>query len=148
MPLNTFPVPKQDKRFFPGNSFGIDSVLFSAITNTVNNQTQTGVALTDAANIATDTFLGTNFYVTLAGNRNMSAPTNAVAWKIIRYFITQDAIGTRTMTWDATFRFSATIPSPTLTVTAGYSDYAEFIYNPIHLYWDCIRIVKGFAPPP
>lgn len=148
MPLNTFPVPREDKRFFLPNKFGIDPSTYYAIVKTAEEQPQTAIQLTDAANIATDAFLAANFYVTLAGNRNMFAPTNAVSWKTIRYYIIQDAIGSRTMTWDAVFRFSTTIPSPTLTTTAGYSDYIDFIYNPVHVYWDCIRIVKGFQPPP
>lgn len=144
MPLTTFPNPNLDKRFFPPNKYGVPDDIYRAIVRTTELQNSTAFQLTDSANIATDTSLGVNFYVTLEGNRNMSAPTNPQDWKIIRYYITQDSVGSRSMTWDSAFRFSTDVPSPTLTTTASFSDYIEFMYNPTFSKWDCIRIVKGF----
>lgn len=148
MPLNTFPIPKQDKRFFTPNKFGIDPKIYQAIVLTAQEQVNTSAQLTDAVTITTDASIADNFYVTLAGNRTMDVPTNSVDWKRIRYVITQDAVGSRTLAWHMDFRFSATLPSPTLTITALYTDILEFIYNPNDLTWDCTSINKGFAPPP
>lgn len=159
--LSTFPSPKTDKKFIFPNNFGIPENIFTAIVRQAETQINEAVgeinttvfgsaALTDGASIATDASLGVNFYVTLAGNRTMAAPTNPTDWQIIRYYITQDATGSRTLTWDAVFRFSTTIPSPTLTTTIAFSDYIEFIYNPTYATWDCLRVVKGFdttSPP-
>lgn len=157
MPLFTFPAPKKDKLFSFKNSFGVPDTVFTAIVRQAQAQIDSAVSelsgsssLTDGANIATDASLGVNFYVTLGGNRNMSAPTNPSDWKVIRYYITQDGVGTRTLTWDAVFRFSTSIPSPTLTTTIAFSDWIEFIYNPTYAAWDCLRVVKGFnttSPP-
>lgn len=157
MPLFTFPAPKKDKLFSFKNSFGVPDTVFTAIVRQAQAQIDSAVSelsgsssLTDGANIATDASLGVNFYVTLGGNRNMSAPTNPSDWKVIRYYITQDGVGTRTLTWDAVFRFSTSIPSPTLTTTIAFSDWIEFIYNPTYATWDCLRVVKGFdttSPP-
>jgi hypothetical protein len=152
MALSTFPSPNTDKKYIFPNTFGIDNETFTAIveqTNIqINSSVQTATQLTDEANIATDSSLSANFYVTLTDNRNMSVPTNPSDWKVIRYYITQDGTGNRTLTWDVAFRFSTDISSPTLTTTAYFSDYIEFIYNPTYFTWDCIRVVKGFDTPP
>lgn len=159
MNLNTFPSPKKNPLYSFKNKFGVEDRNMESVVKQsqvqiddsiteLRNELINGVALTDAANILTDASLGINFYVTIGGNRNMSAPTNPSDWKIIRYYITQDNTGSRTITWDSAFRFSVGIPSPTLTTTADYSDYIEFIYNPTYSTWDCIRIVNGFESIP
>lgn len=150
--LSTFPIPNKDAKYSFPNSFGIPDNIFTAIVRQANKQIEEAVSgstsLTDAANIATDASSATNFFVTLGGNRNMSAPTNPTNWKVIRYYITQDEIGSRTLTWDGVFRFSTDIPSPTITATLNFSDYIEFIYNPTYATWDCIRVVQGFDSIP
>ncbi len=150
--LSTFPIPNKDARFSFPNSFGIPDNIFAAIVKQANIQiaeaTQGSNELVDGANIDTDASLGSFFYVTLTGNRNMVTPTNGSAWQVIRYYITQDATGSRTLTWDAGFRFSTGIPSPTLTTTINFSDYIEFIYNHTYSTWDCVRVVKGFDSTP
>jgi parallel beta-helix repeat protein len=102
------------------------------------------VALTDAATISTNLSLGNQFTVTFAGNRTIANPTNPTSGQKVIYRITQDATGSRTVTWGANFRFSTDIPSPTLTITAAKTDYVEFIYNSTDTKYDCLRVVKGF----
>jgi len=102
------------------------------------------VALTDAANIATDASLGNTFTVTLGGNRNLSAPTNPTNNQKIVYKITQDGTGNRTLTFDAVFRFGLDVLSPTLSTGAGKTDYIGFIYNSAATKWDCLAVSKGF----
>ena len=159
MALSTFPSPKTDKKFIFPNTFAIPEETFTAIVRQSQTQIDEAVAevnanisgasaLTDAATIATDASLGTNFYVTLGDNRTMGEPTNPTSWKVIRYYITQDGTGNRTLAWNAAFRFSTGIPSPTLTTTANFSDYIEFIYNPTYETWDCLKVVKGFDSTP
>lgn len=103
-------------------------------------------ALTDGATIATDASLGTVFTVTLGGNRTIATPTNPRDGKRILYRLKQDGTGSRTVTWGAGFRFGSTYPAPTLSTTAGYTDYIEFVYNSTDARWDCIDYALGFAP--
>ncbi len=102
------------------------------------------VALTDAANIATDASLGNVFTVTLAGNRTLDNPTNATAGQTILYRVTQDATGTRTLVYGANFRFSTDLASPTLSTAANKVDYLGFTYNGAATKWDVVFISKGY----
>lgn len=152
--ISTFKEPQYSKFFAPNNQFGLPAATMAAIFKVAQivvdaNQPFGIVDLTDAATIATDASLGTDFYVTLGGNRTMDTPTNPTSGQIIRYWITQDSTGSRTLTWTTGgFRFSTDIPSPTLTTTAQFMDMVEFAYNPTFFTWDCIRVVKGFDAVP
>lgn len=151
--ISTFPVPKYAKDFTPSNVFGLPPATYAAILKlsqeVVDRNNIAGISnLTDAATIDTDASLGSDFYVTLGGNRTMAAPTNPGSAQSIRYWITQDGTGSRTMTWNAIFRFSTDIPSPTLTTTPDFMDMVEFQYNPYYLTWDCIRVIKGYDATP
>lgn len=86
-----------------------------------------GAALTDAATIAVDGGAsGKVFTVTLAGNRTVGAPTNIKQYETYTFRITQDGTGTRTLTWNAAFKFGGA-GAPTLTTTAGKTDIVTFI---------------------
>ncbi len=63
------------------------------------NTSSAPVALTDAATIALDWAAGINRAVTLGGNRTLGNPTNSIpgTWRRIQF--TQDATGSRTITW-------------------------------------------------
>lgn len=101
------------------------------------------VTLTDAATIATDASLGNVFAVTLGGNRTLGAPTNPVDGQEIHYRIRQDATGSRTLAYNAAFRYSTTRPSPTLSTTAAKVDYISFRYNSTDSKWDVFNIDLG-----
>jgi len=102
------------------------------------------IALTDAVTIATDASLGNVFTVVLAGNRTLGAPTNATNGQTIVYRIRQDATGSRTLAYNAIFRFGATVSSPTLSTTAAKTDYLTFRYNSTDTLWDCVNVVLGY----
>lgn len=91
------------------------------------------VALTDAATIAVDgAALGRVFAVTLGGSRTMGNPTGLTAamdGRVILFRIKQDGTGSRTITWGSNYRFSTSVPAPTLSTGAGKEDYVGFIYN-------------------
>lgn len=72
--------------------------------------------LTDAATTAWDMSLGFNAKWTLGGNRTLGTPTNPIAgvWYTLR--VIQDATGSRTVTWPASFNWGTT-GAPTLTAT-------------------------------
>lgn len=102
------------------------------------------IPLTDAATIAVDASLGNLFTVTLGGNRTLGAPTNPKMGQMIVFRFTQDGTGTRTLAYNAIYRFSTDIPSPTLSTGGGDVDYLGFIYNDADTKWDCIGKVFGF----
>lgn len=95
------------------------------------------VALTDGATINTNARIGNTFTVTLGGNRTMAAPSNPLDGQKIVYRIKQDGTGSRTLTWNSAFRFSGG-SAPTLTTTAGKTDYIGFVYNGADSKWDCV----------
>lgn len=90
----------------------------------VHHKTMT---LTDAATITIDAQTGDDFRVTLGGNRTLAAPTNPSDGQHLTLLVTQDATGSRTLTWNAAFVFG-TITNA-LTTTASRRDLFEFVYH-------------------
>lgn len=103
------------------------------------------VTLTDAATItvnASATDVGT---VTLGGNRTLANPTGTPQdgqQLVIR--VTQDATGGRLLAFDTAYHFSTDVPAPTLSTTAGKSDYLGFQYNATTAGWDCLAVTRGY----
>ncbi len=58
--------------------------------------------------------------------------------------IKQDATGSRTITWNAIYRFSTDIPTPTLSTSANKTDYIGFQYNTADTTWDCLAVARGY----
>jgi hypothetical protein len=81
------------------------------------------VTLTDAASVATDLNTGNVFYVTLAGNRTLAAPTETTTniGAVGQIFIQQDGTGSRTLSYNTVFQFPGA-SVPTLTTTANAVD--------------------------
>lgn len=102
------------------------------------------VALTDAATIAIDASQGSVFDVTLGGNRTLGAPTNPTDGQRIIVRVKQDATGSRTLAYNAVFRFDAD-GEPTLSTTAGAVDYLGFQYNAASTKWDLLAHRLGFG---
>jgi len=84
--------------------------------------------LTDGATISWDVSTSPVCKVTLGDNRTLSAPTNGVNGQFISIAVIQDATGSRTLTWNAVFEFTADT-APTLTTTASKADLFVFRYN-------------------
>lgn len=101
-------------------TLGVD-VLTSIVNLFTKAQRGAVVALTDAATIAVDLSLANNYSVTLAGNRTLGAPTNAVAGQSGIIEINQDATGSRTLAYNAFWKFPAGVV-PVLTTTASAKD--------------------------
>lgn len=104
----------------------------------------TVATLTDAATIATDCSLGSTFDVTLGGNRTLGAPTGMVDGQRCVWRVKQDGTGSRTLAYNAAFRFGSDVTSPTLTTTAGKTDYIGAIYNAASAVWDVTSVAKGY----
>jgi hypothetical protein len=95
------------------------------------------VALTDAATITVPA--GADIVtVTLGGNRTVGAPTGTPApanGDKLEFRLKQDGTGTRTVTWNAVYRFPGGT-APTLTTAANKTDKLRFEYNTADTKWD------------
>lgn len=87
----------------------------------------TSVALTDAANIATDASLSNLFKVMLGGNRVLDNPTNMVDGQPLTWKIKQDGVGGRTLSYGAKFKFPFGV-DPVLSTPASSVDLISGYY--------------------
>lgn len=101
------------------------------------------VTLTDAATIAVDASQGNDFRVTLTGNRTMGAPSNPADGQMIMFELTQDAVGSRIVTWDAVYNFGAN-GAPALSTAPNIIDQVGFKYNAGQGKWLCTGSALGF----
>jgi hypothetical protein len=83
------------------------------------------VALTDGATVAVDLSLANNFTLTLGGNRTLGAPTNQTVGQGGVIVITQDGTGSRTLAYNAVWKFPGGT-APTLTTTASAVDVLAY----------------------
>ena len=86
--------------------------------------------LSDGANIAWNVINSPVAKVTLAGNRNLSAPSGSTpaAGQFVSLLVIQDGTGSRTLTFNAVYEFKDDT-APTLTTTAAKGDIFVFRYN-------------------
>jgi Domain of unknown function (DUF4082) len=106
------------------------------------------VNLADAATIAIDASQGNDFRVTIAGNRTMSTPANPTDGQKVALQVTQGTGGSFTLSWSSGYEFSADLPAPTLSTSAGLTDLLGFIYNAAKGKWLFVAYVSGFSSPP
>src|SRR4051812_28944318 len=83
--------------------------------------------LTDAATVAVDWNVSENQQVTVAGSRTLTF-SNPVAGSVYSIKITQDAVGSRLITWPSTVKWAGG-SAPTLTTSASKSDLVRFMYD-------------------
>ena len=104
----------------------------SVSTATVNKATfikqvaGTPVTLTDAASIAVDFATGTNFVVSLGGNRTLENPSNAVAGQTGHIYVIQDGTGSRTLAFGDAYNFVGGT-APTMSTSINSVDL--LVYN-------------------
>ena len=96
----------------------------------------TEYALTYAANIEINWNNGNNQYVVMTGNTVFTF-ANPVNGQVYRIGITQDATGSRTVTWP-TIKWAGG-SAPTLTTTANKSDIVTLLYSDGAYYADCTK---------
>lgn len=82
--------------------------------------------LIDGASIAWDCSVTQVGKIILAGNRTMAAPSNVQENALYILRVTQDATGSRVLSWNAAYKFGAA-GAPTLTTTAGKTDFLSFM---------------------
>lgn len=116
----------------------VSNSVATVFTKQQNFQT---VALTDGASIAWDVATAQNASVTLGGNRTMAAPSNLVDGGTYTLRVTQDGSGTRTLAYNAVFKWPGG-SAPVLSTAIGAIDILTFISNGTNLYG---TIQKAFA---
>jgi acyl-[acyl carrier protein]--UDP-N-acetylglucosamine O-acyltransferase len=88
--------------------------------------------LSDGATVNWNVALGQIATVTLGGNRTMAAPTNLKVGTYILH-IYQDGTGSRTITWNAVFKWTAAT-APPLTSAINSHDVFSFVSDGTNLY--------------
>lgn len=99
--------------------------------------------LTDAANIDWAVGAAQSAKVTLGGNRTFNAPTGLVAGALYVLRVIQDGTGSRTLAWNAVFKFGAT---PILQTAAGAVDVFLFYSDGTNLYGKHLTEVVAGSP--
>lgn len=89
--------------------------------------------LVDGATISWDASANQVTSVTITDNRTMAAPTNLVDGAVYLLMIIQDGTGSRTMSWNAVFKFTGGT-APTLTTTASAKDILIFYSDGTNMY--------------
>jgi len=88
--------------------------------------------LTDASTIAWDASANQVTKVTITANRTLGAATNQVAGGVYVLTIVQDGTGSRTVTFNSTYKFATAVP--TLTTTASARDILVFLSDGTNMY--------------
>ncbi len=102
------------------------------------------VTLTDAATIAWDASQGFSYGATIAGDRTIANPTDALAGTIYNLRLVQDVVGSRHITWGTAFQF-ASGTAPTLSTGSGAVDVLVFYTDGTN--WILLEIVKDVCKP-
>jgi hypothetical protein len=88
------------------------------------------VELADAPTVTVDWSRASTQFVTLHGNRTFIFQ-NGERGKHYTLAVTQDAHGSRTVTWPSSVRWPG-VSGPTLTTTANKTDYVTFLHNGVN----------------
>ena len=86
----------------------------------------TPVTLTDAASIALNLNTGTNFIVSLGGNRTLENPSNAAVGQTGQIYVIQDGTGSRTLAFGDAYNFPNN-STPVMSTSASSVDL--LVYN-------------------
>lgn len=102
------------------------------------------VTLVDAPTISVNAAAGSEFNVTLGGNRTLENPTNPTDGKKIVFRVKQDATGGRTLTLDTAYQFGTDITALNLSTSPNATDYIGFIYDASISKWCLVSLIRGF----
>ena len=101
--------------------------------------------VTDGATQTFDCSGNSYFTWTLGASRTMSTPTNIAPGAIIVIAVTQDATGSRIVTWPATFSWATNGTAPTLTTTAAKTDVVWGVWDVTAAKWRMATLGLNFA---
>jgi len=114
-------------------AYDADNVVKDVANEYTKTQNFNATGLTDGATIAWDASINQVCSVTITDNRTMAAPTNQVDGAFYHLTVIQDGTGSRTLTWNAVFKFPSDT-APTLTTTASEQDELTFRSNGTNMY--------------
>jgi hypothetical protein len=98
------------------------------------------VTLTYGTSVAVNAAAGNDFRLTLTGSTaTIANPTSPEDGQTIKFWIAQDATGSRTLSWASQFNFGGA-SAPTLSTTASAVDLVGFTYNAAEALW---RFIGG-----
>ena len=118
-------------------AYDADNVVKDVANEYTKTQNFNATTLTDGATIAWDASLNQVCSVTITDNRTMAAPTNLVDGGFYHLTVIQDGTGSRTLTWNAVFKWG-TPAAPTITADATKYDRIDYIIydaSNIHMVW-------------
>lgn len=113
--------------------YDADTVKSDVATSFTAQQNFGTATLTDGANIDWNLATQQVAKVTLGGNRTMNAPTHLVDGGTYALRVIQDGTGSRTITWNAVFKWAGGT-APTLSTGAGDVDILTFISDGTNMY--------------
>ena len=120
-----------------GTGFALQVTSVTDATNlvvggTLTNPTNTAQVLADGATVSWNMNLGAVATLTLAGDRTLAAPTNLKIGACM-LVINQDGAGSRLITWNSVFKWSAGA-APVLSTEAGAKDILSLFSDGTFLY--------------
>ncbi len=123
---------------------GIFSKQSASNTDWGKTPLQKMVALVDAPTIVVNAAAGSEFNVTLGGNRTLGNPTNPTDGKKIVFRVKQDGAGNRTLALGTAYQLGTDITALTLSTTPNATDYVGFIYDASISKWCLVSLIRGF----
>ena len=96
------------------------------------------------ANITLDTSSATGFAIIMGGNTTLQTPTGGAAYKSIVVRLTQDATGSRTLSFSGGWNISNDLLGLTVSSAASSTSYIGAIYNEQTLKWDVVSFARGY----
>jgi hypothetical protein len=114
-------------------AYDADNVVKDVANEFTATQNFNATTLTDAATVAWDASANQVTSVTITDNRIIGLPTNLVDGAFYHLTVIQDGTGSRTLTWNAVFKWPSDT-APTLTTTASEQDEFTFRSNGTNLY--------------
>ena len=108
------------------NAAAANKAIINALNAWTKAQAPATAALADGSVINWDCSNIQVATVTIYGNRTMAAPSAVQPGALYLLRVTQDPTGSRLLAWDSAFKFGSA-GAPTLTTTAGKTDFLSFI---------------------
>lgn len=117
------------------------AALLAAVNVFTKNQCIATVSLGSGVSPAIDASLSNNFKITLTANNTLVNPTNLTEGMTLNFAITQDATGSRTLSYGSLYKFPGGT-APTLSTAANAKDFMSCYYDGSIL---LCQMNKGYA---
>jgi hypothetical protein len=134
-----------DGVFMPQNAELDANIVTTGTFATGGSSTAAVAALTSGTTISVDASQGNTFTITLTGADTLANPTNPTDGQRVIFAVTQGSGGSHTLSYGTAYEFSASLPAPTLSTSAGVTDYLGFVYSAAAGQWRFLAFQGGFA---